>query len=83
LDESTDFTNVALLLVFERYCADSKVYVNLLFCQKVPTRTTAAEIIRCLDTHFANKSIDWANSVGVCTDGGRAASNDWDPSWCC
>jgi len=33
LDESTDFTNVALLLVFVRYCADGKAHDDLLFLQ--------------------------------------------------
>jgi len=31
LDESTDFTNVALLLVFVRICADDKIHDDLLF----------------------------------------------------
>jgi len=69
LDESTDLTNIAVLLVFVRYCADGNVHDDILFCKELPTRTTADEVIRCLDTHFANKAIDWKNCVGVCTDG--------------
>nr|CAB3267855.1 zinc finger BED domain-containing protein 5-like [Phallusia mammillata] len=68
LDEFTDISNKALLLVFVRYCADGNIHDDLLFCQELPTRTTADEVFRCLDTHFANNSIDW-NCVGVCTDG--------------
>ena len=55
LDESTDLTNIALLLVFVRYCADGNVHKDLHLCKKLPTRTTADEVIRCLDTHFAIK----------------------------
>ena len=66
LDESTDFTNVALLLVFVGYCVDGNVR------EKLPTRRTATEVILCLDTHFINKSIDWKNCVGVCTGGAAA-----------
>ena len=69
LDKSTDLTNIALLLVFVRYCADGNVHEDLLLCKELPTRTTADEVIRCLDTHFANKAIDWKNCVDVCTDG--------------
>ena len=69
LDESTDVSNAALLLVFVRYCADGNIHDNLLFCKEFPTRTIADEIIRCLDNHFTFKGIDWKNCVGVCTDG--------------
>ena len=69
LDESTDVSNAALLLVFVRYCADGNIHDDLLFCKELPTRTTADEIIHCLDNHFTFKGIDWKNCVGVCTDG--------------
>jgi len=41
LYESTDLTNLALLLVFVRYCADGNVHEDLLLCKELPTRTTA------------------------------------------
>ena len=69
LDESTDISNSALLLAFVRYCADGNIHDDLLFCKELPTRTTASEVMRCLDSHFTNKSIDWKKCVGVCTDG--------------
>ena len=69
LDESTDISNAALLLVFVRYCADGKIHDDLLFCKELPTRTIASEVMRCLDSHFTNKGIDWKKCVGVCTDG--------------
>ena len=48
LDESTNISNAALLLVFVKYCADGNIHDNLLFCKELPTRMTADEIICCL-----------------------------------
>ena len=58
-----------LYYVFVRYCADGNIHDDLLFCKEVLTRTTADEIIRCLDNHFTFKDIDWKNCVNVSTDG--------------
>ena len=69
LGESTDVSHAALLLVFVRYCADGNIRDDLLFCKELSTRTSADEIIRCLDKHFTFKGPDWKNCVGVCTDG--------------
>ena len=68
LDETTDVSNAALLLVFVRYCANGNIHDDLLFCKEIPTRTTANEIMRCLDSHFTNKGIEWKKCVGVSTD---------------
>lgn len=38
LDESTDVTNAALLLVFVGYRYDSSLQEDILFCGKLPTR---------------------------------------------
>ena len=35
----------------------------------LPGRTTGSEIFRLLNTYFREKDINWANCVGVCTDG--------------
>ena len=56
VDESTDVSNAALLLVFVRYFTDGNIHNDLLFCKELPTRTTADEIIRCLDNHFTFKA---------------------------
>ena len=37
--------------------------------QRTFTRTSADEIICCLDNHFTFKDLDWKNCVGVCTNG--------------
>ena len=59
LDKSTDVSNAALLPVFVRYCADGKIHDDLLFYKELPIRTTADEIIRCLDNHFTFKGLNW------------------------
>uniref|UniRef100_A0A3P9LFA5 HAT C-terminal dimerisation domain-containing protein n=1 Tax=Oryzias latipes TaxID=8090 RepID=A0A3P9LFA5_ORYLA len=59
LDESTDVTNAALLLVFvpipplSRW--DSSLQEDILLCGELPTRAT--------------NGLDWQNCVGVCSDG--------------
>ena len=69
LDESTGVSNAALLLVFARSCADGNIHDDPLICKELPTRTTANEVMVCLDSHFTNKGIEWKKCVGVCTDG--------------
>ncbi|KAE8278788.1 Zinc finger MYM-type protein 6 [Larimichthys crocea] len=69
LDESTDVTNAALLLVFVRYRWDSSLHEDILFCGELPTRTTAQECFRCIDNYFSENGLDWQNCVGVCSDG--------------
>uniref|UniRef100_A0A3P9M9N8 HAT C-terminal dimerisation domain-containing protein n=1 Tax=Oryzias latipes TaxID=8090 RepID=A0A3P9M9N8_ORYLA len=69
LDESTDITNAALLLVFVRYRWDSSLQEDILFCGELPTRATAEECFRCMDNYFTENGLDWQNCVGVCSDG--------------
>ncbi|XP_061589540.1 SCAN domain-containing protein 3-like [Cololabis saira] len=69
LDESTDVTNAALLLVFVRYRWDSSLHEDILFCRELPTRTTAQECFRCMDNFFSENGMDWQNCVRVCSDG--------------
>uniref|UniRef100_A0A672FW69 HAT C-terminal dimerisation domain-containing protein n=1 Tax=Salarias fasciatus TaxID=181472 RepID=A0A672FW69_SALFA len=69
LDESTDVTNAALLLVFVRYRWDSSLHEDILFCGGLPTRATAEECLRCMDRYFTENGRDWQNCVGVCSDG--------------
>ena len=65
LDESTDISNAALLLVFVRYCADGKIHEDLLFCKELPTRTTASEVIVALTVTSLTKALTGRNAL-VC-----------------
>uniref|UniRef100_A0A665UD10 HAT C-terminal dimerisation domain-containing protein n=1 Tax=Echeneis naucrates TaxID=173247 RepID=A0A665UD10_ECHNA len=58
LDESTDATNAALLLLFVRYLWDSSLHEDILFCGELPTRTTAQECFRCIDNYFSENGLD-------------------------
>uniref|UniRef100_A0A8C7WPH8 HAT C-terminal dimerisation domain-containing protein n=1 Tax=Oryzias sinensis TaxID=183150 RepID=A0A8C7WPH8_9TELE len=69
LDESTDVTNAALLLVFVRYRWDSSLQEDILFCGELPTGATAEECFRCMDNYFTENGLDWQNCFGVCSDG--------------
>ena len=69
LDESTDNTNKALLLMYVRYCSNEKMHSDLLFCRELPNRTTSDEVMRCICSFFSSNSIDWKRCIGVCTDG--------------
>uniref|UniRef100_A0A671KM04 DUF4371 domain-containing protein n=1 Tax=Sinocyclocheilus anshuiensis TaxID=1608454 RepID=A0A671KM04_9TELE len=72
LDESTDISNVMLLLVFVRYCTDSNLCEDLLFCKELPTRTVADNVMHCLDEYFTEKGLDWKYCSGICTDNAAA-----------
>ena len=81
MDESTDVSDAALLLVFVRYCADGNIHDNLLFCKELPTRITADKIIRCLDNYFTFKG---PRQEELCMCVRRwCCINDWYPLWCC
>ena len=69
LDESTDMSNCAILLCFVRYKGKTDFKEELLCYIDLPERTSGSEIFRLLKTYFSEKDINWANCVGVCTDG--------------
>ena len=69
LDESTDVSNYANLLCFVRYKGKTDFQEELLCYINLPGRTTGSEIFRLLNTYFSEKDINWANCVGVCSDG--------------
>lgn len=59
LDESTNVTNAALLLVFVCYRWDSSLHKDILFCGDLPTQTTAQECFRCMDNYWTENGLDW------------------------
>lgn len=46
LDETTDITNFAQLLLYVRYCFENRVIEDLLFCQALEERTTGEDIFK-------------------------------------
>ena len=69
LDESTDMSNCAILLCFVRYKGKTNFKEEFLCYIDLPGRTTGSEIFRLLNTYFSEKDINWANCIGVCSDG--------------
>jgi len=71
LDESTDVSGKALLLVFVRYCEQEGFNEDILFCGELPTKTTSVEVMKCVENYFISKGLEWNKCVGICTDGQR------------
>lgn len=72
LDESTDVTNSAILLVYVRFEDSGDIVEDMLCCLELPMQTTSAEIFRVLNEYITNNNIDWNKCVGICTDGAAA-----------
>uniref|UniRef100_UPI00358F083F SCAN domain-containing protein 3-like n=1 Tax=Myxine glutinosa TaxID=7769 RepID=UPI00358F083F len=69
LDESMDIAQKALILIFVCYRHGDDVMEDLLACDELQTKTTAAEIFAVVNKHIALHSLRWEDCVGVCTDG--------------
>jgi len=72
LDESTDVSNYAQLMVYVRYVFQTVIKEDFLFCEVLSTRTTADEIFKKLNHFFVENGLNWKKCVGFCSDGARA-----------
>jgi hypothetical protein len=72
LDESTDVSQCSQLMVFVRYINGSCVEEEFLFCEPLPTTTTAIDVMEYTSNFFDNARFSWDKLVGVCTDGAPA-----------
>jgi len=72
VDESTDVSSCAQLLVFVRYICSGDIKEEFLFCSELDTMTTSADIIKKMKTFFEAAGLQWENICGVCTDGAPA-----------
>lgn len=72
LDESTDVSNCAQLLVFVRYSFDGKLNEDLLFCAPLEGTCTGEDIFTKLDNKLKEEGLSWDECIGVCTDGAAA-----------
>ncbi|KAK2725580.1 hypothetical protein QYM36_000173 [Artemia franciscana] len=72
LDESTDVSGEAKVIVFVRYQDCSDIRKNILFCQNLQSRTTGEELFKVIDKFFAEGGILWDWCLSVCSDGAAA-----------
>jgi len=72
LDETSDNTKLAQLLVYVRYVYKESVEEGLLFCRPMEGHTTVKDIYRKVDEFLKAKGLEWKNCYGICTDGARA-----------
>ena len=73
LDESTDVSQCAQLLVFVRYMHADTIKEEFLFCEPLSETTKAADVLEMVNNFFAKQDFNWKRNIGsLCTDGAPA-----------
>ena len=72
IDETTDVSSDAQLLVFARYSYEGKMYEDMLFCSTLEGTCTGRDIFNKLDSKMREEGLSWENCISVCTDGAGA-----------
>jgi hypothetical protein len=72
LNESTDVTHLAQLLVCVRYVYNDDVKTEFLLCKPSEITTTTRDIFKVVSNFFEEHGIEWKNLCAVCTDGAPA-----------
>ncbi|CAG5038897.1 unnamed protein product [Parnassius apollo] len=72
MDESTDVTGLAILLVIVRYPYERSFEEDMLMCLPLPTNTTGEEIFNKINIFFKENNLSWNDCVDICTDGAKA-----------
>lgn len=75
MDESTDVSGLAILLLFVWYKYQTSIEEDLLLCQPLLTNTSGCEIFKILNNFFEKEGLTWDNCIDVCTDGAKRHSN--------
>jgi len=76
LDETTDNTKLAQLLVYVRYVYNESVEEEFLFCRTLTEHTRGKDIYGKVDEFFKDEGLDWKDCCGICTDGAKAMSGE-------
>ena len=69
LDESTDVSGLAQLIVFVRYITNGKPEEELLMCASLLGTCTGEDIFSAADTRLKNDGLSWKQCISICTDG--------------
>ena len=69
LDESTDVSGLAQLLVFIRFIHNDRIIEQFLCCLELPMRTRGEDIFKTVNCFMKENNFSWLNCVGICTDG--------------
>ncbi|KAI6649927.1 hypothetical protein LOD99_6291 [Oopsacas minuta] len=69
LDESTDVSSCAQLMIYVRYIHNFNFNEEFLFCQPLDSQTRGIDAFNKVDTVFVKEGLDWNKVGGVCTDG--------------
>ena len=71
LDESTDISSCAQLMVYARHVCNNAFKEEFLFCSALETITKAADVLNKV-TFFTTERLEWKNLAGCCNDGAPA-----------
>ncbi|GBM19000.1 Zinc finger BED domain-containing protein 5 [Araneus ventricosus] len=74
VDESTDVSDLSILLVIARYLNVNELEENLLLCCSLTQIVTVEDLFNATQGYFCENEMDWAKCCGVCTDGGKSMS---------
>ncbi|GBL99208.1 Zinc finger BED domain-containing protein 5 [Araneus ventricosus] len=74
VDESTDVSDLSILLVTARYLNVNELEENLLLCYLLSKRCTGEDIFNVIQGYICENEMDWTKCCGACTDGGKSTS---------
>ncbi|XP_035211130.1 protein ZBED8-like [Stegodyphus dumicola] len=72
LDETTDVSNDAQLMVYVRYPGLTDIQEDFLFCKSMSTKTRGEDIFLIVDSFFKEEGLNWNQCFSICTDGAAA-----------
>ena len=72
IDESTDISDDAQLLVYVRYLGENTLEEEFLFCKALETTTRGEDMFALVDSFMNKEGLEWRNCSSICSDGAPA-----------